>query len=471
MAEQQSPPDPSVPARWLTPGVQGIGLASLLADLGHEVPTSLLPSFLTVSLGAPAAALGLIEGLADCAAGLSRFGSGALADDPERRRTSAVSGYTSTAVFSSLIGVAVAVWQVAIFRILAWAARGLRVPARNALLADVVPAKAYGRAYGFERSMDNLGAIGGPLLALALVALLNVRTAMLISVVPGLLATLAIIYAIRHTPRPTERVRQPLRIRVRPVLHGRLGRFMTGVACFELGNVAATLLILRAVDVFASGRSHSEATQLALLLYALHNLAATVISVPAGRAGDRHGTFPILVVGVLLFLIAYLGLAIAGIPLLIMAFIAAGLAIGCIETAQHAAVATFAPIDLRGSAFGLLATVQSFGNLAASAAAGLLWSTVSATVAFLYLAAWMVAALVAFTLSSHRPEHQDTTGVVAAAMNAESNAPSSSCCVEMKVFRSVKVVAPAGKLKVEVSGVPPFVSKKSSWICSSISAA
>src|SRR5215210_3882965 len=161
---------------WLTPGVRGIGAASLLADLGHEVPTSLLPSFLTATLGAPAAALGAIEGVSDGLAGACRFAGGALADDPQRRRSAAIGGYATTAVLSGLIGVASSAWQVGFLRAGAWAARGLRVPSRNALLADVVPASAYGRAYGFERAMDNLGAVGGPLLALALVELVGVRT-------------------------------------------------------------------------------------------------------------------------------------------------------------------------------------------------------------------------------------------------------------------------------------------------------
>jgi MFS family permease len=161
----EEPPEP-----WLTPGVRGIGTASLLADLGHEIPTALLPSFLTSTLGARAAALGAIEGISDGLAGVARLAGGALADDPERRRSVAVGGYTTTAVLSGLVGVAASAWQVGVLRAGAWTARGLRVPARNALLADVVPRTAYGRAYGFERTMDNLGAIGGPLLALALSA-------------------------------------------------------------------------------------------------------------------------------------------------------------------------------------------------------------------------------------------------------------------------------------------------------------
>src|SRR5215218_5987730 len=113
---------------WLTPGVRGIGTASLLADLGHEVPTALLPSFLTTTLGAPAAALGLIEGVSDGLAGAARLAGGALADDPQRRRAAAVGGYTTTAVLSGLVGVATSVWQVALLRAGAWTARGLRVP-------------------------------------------------------------------------------------------------------------------------------------------------------------------------------------------------------------------------------------------------------------------------------------------------------------------------------------------------------
>jgi sugar phosphate permease len=188
--------------RWLTPGVRSIGAASFLADVGHEIPTALLPNLLTATLGAPAA-LGLIEGLSDGLAGAARLAGGAIADDPHRRRAQAVAGYTTTAVLSSLIGAATTVWQVGILRAGAWATRGLRVPARNALLADIVPAGVYGRAYGFERAMDNLGAIAGPLLGLGLVVLVGTRTAIALSVIPGLLAALAIVYAIRHAPAPS----------------------------------------------------------------------------------------------------------------------------------------------------------------------------------------------------------------------------------------------------------------------------
>ena len=390
--------------RWLTRGVRGIGAASLLADIGHEIPTALLPGFLTSTLGASGAALGLIEGIADACAGVARFAGGALADDPERRRRSALGGYAATAVFSSLIGITTAAWQVGAFRAAAWSARGLRVPARNALLADVVPPSAYGRAYGFERMMDNLGAIGGPLVAIPLVTLVSIRTAMLVSVIPGLLATLAIVYAIRATRHATKQPRRPLVIQLRPVLRGPLARLFLGIGAFEIGNVAATLLILRAVDLLKPDHGLKSATTIALALYTTYNLVAAITSIPGGRLGDRRGTLPVLIVGAASFAVAFIGLAFAGpnIAVLAVFFAAAGLGIGFSETAANAAVATHAPPDVRGSAFGALATIQSLGNFAASAIGGLLYTTVSPQAAFVYLAAWMTIATTVF-LTSRKP--------------------------------------------------------------------
>jgi len=392
---------PAEAEQWLTPGVKGIGTASLLADLGHEVPTALLPSFLTSTLGAPAAALGVIEGVADALAGVAKFAGGPLADDPSRRRNTAVGGYAATAVLSAATGAATSVWQVAVLRASAWAARGLRVPARNALLADVVPPSAYGRSYGFERAMDNLGAIGGPLLAIALVAAVGVRSAILLSVIPGLLAAAAIVYAIHYAPRLAERDQAPLRFTVRPVLRGQLGHLFVGIGAFEAGNAAATLLILRATEVLDDEHGHDRAVTIALLLYAGYNLAATGASLRGGAIGDRRGAVTVLALGVAAFLLADIAFAFASgsVVFLALAFLVAGVGIGFAETAEHAAVATHSPEAIRGSAFGLLAATQSFGNLAASAIAGALWTLASPTAAFLFLATAMLVSLLSLTLT------------------------------------------------------------------------
>lgn len=370
--------------RWLTPGVRGIGLASLLSDLGHEIPTALLPSFLTSVLGAPAAALGLIEGVADALSGIAKFVGGPLADDPGRRRSIALGGYTLTAVSSALIGIATATWHVALFRSAAWTARGIRGPARNALLADAVEPTVYGRAYGFERAMDNAGAVLGPLAALLLVSLVGTRDAILVSVVPGLLAAVAILYAVRHLRRDTVRERAPIKIVVRPLLRGSLGRLFGAIVVFEAGNMAATLLILRATELFTPGRTTTAAASVAILLYVGYNLAATLASFPAGRLVDRFGGSRLFAIGAIAFAVAYVGFAAAGPSILALgaAFLLAGVAIGAVETAEHASVATMAPAELRGSAFGLLAAIQSAGDFIASAAVGLLWTILSPTAAF-----------------------------------------------------------------------------------------
>jgi MFS family permease len=383
--------------RWLNRGVAGIGVASFLSDVSHEVPTALLPSLLTTTLGAPAAALGTIEGIADGVAGAAKLAGGALADDPGRRRATAMGGYTATAVLSALIGAATAVWQVGVLRAGAWLSRGLRTPSRNALLTDVVEPEVYGRAYGFERAMDNAGAIVGPLLALGLIAVVGVREAILLSVIPGLLAALAIFIAVRSARRLERHERPPLRIRIRPVLHGRLGRLLGAVAAFELGNVAATLLILRATDLLTPDHGHDSAVRLAVVLYAVYNAAAMVISVPAGHVTDRRGATAVLVVGAFGALAAFVGFALAGssVALLAALFALSGTGKGAVETAQGAGVALFAPPELLGSAFGALATIQSFANLAASAVAGALWTLVSPRAAFLYLAGWAAVSVVA----------------------------------------------------------------------------
>ena len=398
MDELERPPEAT--DRWLTSGVRDIGLASFLSDSGHEIPTSLLPSFLTVTLGAPASALGLIEGIADGAAGFAKLAGGALADDPGRRRRVAVGGYAVTAVLSSAVGLATAAWQVGVLRTGAWAARGIRGPSRNAILADVVHPSAYGRAYGFERAADNLGAIVGPLLALMLVTMVGVRRAILFSIVPGLLAALAMLFAARHVRKATARERKPIKLQVRPVLRAGMTRLFVGMGAFEFGNCAATLLILRATELLQPAYGPDTAARIGVLLYVAYNAAATLASIPAGHVGDRRGSRVTLVIGAGAFLAAYLLFAGVGarIPVLAAGFVLAGVGIGFAETGETAAVAARAPEAVRGSAFGLLAGMQSAGNLLASTIAGVLWTAVSPTAAFAWLAVWMAIAVLAFVM-------------------------------------------------------------------------
>ena len=177
-----------------------------------------------------------------------------------------------------------------------------------------------------------------------------------------------------------------------------------GIGAFEFGNCAATLLILRATELLQPGHGRDRATTIALALYVTYNTAATITSLAAGRHSDRTNATRVLIIGVAAFGIAYLGFThdTTNWQTLLPWFVLAGIGIGCVETAEHTAIATHAPADIRGSAFGLLAATQSFGNLAASLLAGILWTAVGPSWAFAYLAIAMAVAFVILLVSGRQ---------------------------------------------------------------------
>ncbi len=263
--------------RWLTAGVAGVGAASFFSDAGHEITTAVLPSFLTGTLHAGPGALGLIEGASDALIGLSKLAGGPLANDPAVRGRLARGGYLGTAVLGGAIGFATAVWQVALLRAGSWMARGLRSPSRDALLASLAPISAHGRAYGLERAGDNLGALVGPLLAAGLVTLVGIRSTLLLAAIPGMFAAAAITIAARQAGRTVAAPagRRRLRLNLTELRDAGLLRALAPVVAFECGDIATTLLILRATDLLhADGRALTAATSLAILLYAGHNAVA-----------------------------------------------------------------------------------------------------------------------------------------------------------------------------------------------------
>ena len=180
-----------------------------------------------------------------------------------------------------------------------------------------------------------------------------------------------------------------------------MGRLLVSVSLFEAGNVAATLLILRTSELLAASQGTDGATTIAIALYVGYNVAATLAALPAGRLADAYGPRLVFAAGVACFALAYLAFATgSGIVVLGAAFVLAGIGIGAAETAENAAVAALAPTALRGSAFGLLAGIQSAGDFIASAVVGLVWTLVSPTLAFGLAGVLMVASLV--TMVPHR---------------------------------------------------------------------
>jgi MFS family permease len=398
--------------RWLTPGVGAVAAASFFSDSGHEVTTSVLPTFLTGTLGASAAALGVIDGISDALIGVTKLIGGPLANDPARRARTASGGYLGTAVATGAIGAAVTVWQVGVLRAIAWLSRGLRSPARDALLASLTPTSAHGRAYGLERAGDNLGAVAGPLLAAGLVTWVGVRPALYLAAIPGLFAALAIIVAARESRHKVQwgRESSPRRLELRALRDAGMLRALVPVLLFEFGNLATTLLILRATQLLTSEhRSVTTATSIAILIYAGHNVIATVASLVAGRWYDRAGPGVVFATGAAVYVIAY-GAFSAGVHStigVVMAFVAAGAGIGLAEPTESAVVSQLLPDRLRGSGFGVLGAVQATGDVVATVVAGLLYTLISPGAAFGYAAVWMIAATIA-SAALRRPANRQS---------------------------------------------------------------
>jgi MFS family permease len=398
--------------RWLTRGVGSIGLASFLSDSGHEMATAVLPSFVTQTLGGSAGALGLIEGVSDGLAGVAKLAGGSAANDETRRRNLAAGGYVVTGVATAAIGAATSVWQAGVLRATAWVARGARGPAKNAMLASLAPPEAYGRAFGYERTMDHLGAVAGPLLAAGLVATIGIRHTIYLSVIPGVLAALAIVAAAREAAGRGEVIRRRVHLELGALHQAGIARALASVTLFELGNCATTLLILRATGLLDPGRSVADAAAVAVLLFAAHNLVGSALSYPAGRVVDHRGPRVVFGVGLLLFALAYVGfsLTVHSWAVLLVFFALAGAGMGLTDTAEPALVARLLPDELRGSGFGLLGGIQSLGDFVSSAVVGLVWSVVSPTAAFIVAASWMALSLAATAaISPHpRPRFSDS---------------------------------------------------------------
>src|ERR1700684_2621524 len=193
MSERFSATPSSSPKRWLTRGVMGIGPASLFSGWGHEAATAILPAFLA-SLGAPAFALGVIEGVSDGFSSFAKLAGGWIADRPKWRKPTGILGYLATVLSPFAYAFAQSWPAVLLMRALGWMGRGSRGPSRDTLLSDAVAPEQQGRAFGFERAMDTLGAVLGPLCAPALIGMLGARGVLKWTLVPGLAAAVAFAF-------------------------------------------------------------------------------------------------------------------------------------------------------------------------------------------------------------------------------------------------------------------------------------
>jgi len=395
--------DPAPPTGWFNRTVIGAGLTSLLSDVAYEMATSVLPGFFR-ALGIPGYFLGLTEGTGDALANFVKLGVGYYSDRIGQRKALVVSGYALTGVSLSLFAFAVGWPLILLGKSLAWIGKGLRGPLRDAILADSVPPNMVGRAFGFHRAGDTIGAIIGPLLGALLLwsippTALGLseaphRITFLLTIIPGLGAALVFLLLVREqrfTPKPGWRFRESLAELPRP-----FRRYLFAVGVFGMGDFTHALLIFTAIGLLIPEYGESLAWQLGAILYAVRNAVSAVIAFPVGALSDRIGRRGLLAGGYLIGVLTMLGFVAAftwrmdSLAYITGLFVLAGVYIAVQESLEGAMTADLIPDRTRrGTAYGVLGCVNGVGDFAASFVVGLLL-TVQPEAAFLYAAGWML---------------------------------------------------------------------------------
>jgi MFS family permease len=360
-----------------------LAFASLFADISTEMLYPVLPVFLTQTLNASGAIVGLIDGFAQAAQNIVQGFSGALSDKMQRRKPIALSGYLLAAISKPLMGLS-SVWQgVFAARLLDRLGSGARSAPRDALIASSVDEKDRGRAFGLEGVGDNAGAFLGPLLAVFLLYGLNfgMRPIFYLAIIPGLLAFFMVLLVKEHSGTVAAKSKIDVSLSQFPKDYW---KYLLVTAVFGLGNSSNAFLILQTQDIGAS-------LETTILIYAAFNLVAALISYPAGSLSDTWGRKNILLASFVIFFVVYLGFALAHNVFLIAAlFMLYGLYQGIFRAVGKAFAADFVPAPLRASGIGWYNTTIGLLQLVSSIVAGLLWDRIGHAAVFYYGAAFAV---------------------------------------------------------------------------------
>jgi MFS family permease len=394
----------------LKPQVILLGVAALLNDAASELIYPLLPVFLSTTLGASPAVIGLIEGAADALASILKYFSGAISDRATRRKPWIVSGYALAAASRALIAAAT-VWPLVLTaRLVDRTGKGMRSAPRDAMIADVTPKEQRGRAYGFHRALDHTGAIVGPLLAILLLqgVGLSLRTTFFLAVIPGAIAALMLAFLLKEEggKRKEEGEKReeesdpggaPLSSFLLPP--SSFKRAITAIALFALANSSDAFLLLQA---------HAAGVSTAMLpaLWAAHHVIKSLFSTRAGALSDRVDRRWLLVAGWTSYAVIYFLFPFAStLPMFVILFIAYAIPFTLAEGAERAWIADLVPAEARGKSFGIYYLANGVCVLAGTALFGLLYQQVSPRAAFFTGAALALAAACAVLVTRKDSGH------------------------------------------------------------------
>lgn len=370
--------------------VWALGFVSMFMDISSEMIHSLLPVFLVVGLGASPALVGLIEGIAEATASITKVFSGWLSDRLGRRKLLAVIGYGLGAVTKPVFPLAVTPFEVLAARFSDRIGKGIRGAPRDALVADVTPQALRGAAYGLRQSLDTVGAFVGPLIAVGLMALLDddMRAVFGFAVIPAAIAVLLLMLGVEEPPASPHLAKSPISwSEVRSIGAPFWLAVAVGVL-FTMARFSEAFLVLRGADAGV------PLTLLPFVMIAM-NVVYALVSAPVGSLSDTFGRKSLLACGIVVLILADLVLALMGTVAGVMIGVALwGLHMGLTQGLLAALVADTAPARLRGTAFGLFNLATGVTMLAASILAGAAWSARGAPLTFLIGGGFALVALI-----------------------------------------------------------------------------
>ena len=371
-------------------GVWTLGAVSLLMDTSSELIHSLLPLFLVTTLGVSTFAVGVIEGIAEATAMITKLFSGYLSDYVRKRKPLVVLGYGLAALTKPIFPLASSVGWIVFARFLDRVGKGIRGAPRDALIADITPADLRGASYGLRQALDTVGAVLGPLLAVGAMLWLadNFRLAFWLAVVPAVGAVLLLVFGVKEPAAPGEGKAAGPAVTLADwkALSMRYWWVVALAAAMTLARFSEAFLILRAQSV------HMTTAWIPLVMV-LMNVVYAIAALPAGMLADRGYQRALLAGGLLALLLADLALAAADSVFEVLLGTAIwGLHMGLTQGVLAALVAETAPERLRGTAFGIFYLVSGVALLIASALAGWLWDAFGPEVTFIASAAFAVLA-------------------------------------------------------------------------------
>lgn len=363
----------ATPSGWrqVPRSVVALGFVSLFMDISSELVHSLLPLFLVGTLGASTIVVGLIEGVAEATAAITKVLSGSISDRIGKRKLLAGLGYGLSAITKPVFPLAGSIGMVLAARFVDRIGKGIRDAPRDALIADITPPESRGAAYGMRQALDTVGGFAGPLLAMALMAIYadNFRPVFWWAVVPAAIAVLLIVFAVQEPAgtRPSGQKGWPVRRADLDRMSGAYWRVVIIGAVFTMARFSEAFLVLK-------GQQAGLPLALVPLVMVVMSLVYAILATPAGAWSDRAGRRKVLVAGLLVLVAADLALAFApGLGGLFVGVALWGAYMGLSQGLLSALVADTAPEDLRGTAFGVFNLVTGVALLAASTLAGVLW--------------------------------------------------------------------------------------------------